>query len=85
MTGLSGVSVGNVSLAVDGAIFLIVFFGGLLISWWALGALKWDKIVTFPLTAQANMLRFLLALLGGTLWGVIAIMYLFAIELIRML
>ncbi len=85
MFGVSSMTPGNVSLAVDGAVFLIVFFGGLLISWWALGALQWDKFVHLPLGPQANMLRFLLALLGGTLWGIIAILYLFAIELIRML
>ncbi len=76
---------GNVSLAVDGIIFFVVFFAGLLVSWWALGALKWEKVVFFPLSPQATMLRFLLALVGATLWGLIALLYLLAVQMIRML
>jgi uncharacterized membrane protein YwzB len=76
---------GNVSLAVDGVIFFLVFFAGLVASWWALGALKWDKIVHLPISPQANMLRFILALLGGAVWGGVAMMYLVAVDLIRTL
>ena len=76
---------GNVSLAVDGVIFFLVFFAGLVISWWALGALKWDKFVNLPFSPQANMLRFLLSLLGGALWGFVALMYLLAVSFIRTL
>jgi uncharacterized membrane protein YwzB len=76
---------GNVTLAVDGVIFFLVFFVGLIISWWALGALKWDKIVHLPVSPQANMLRFILALLGGSIWGFVAIMYLIAVNVIRTL
>ena len=73
----------NVSLAVDAVLFFIAFFGGVIVSWWALGALKWDKFVNATNISQVNMLRFLLALFGGMLWGSIAILYLLAVEALR--
>lgn len=79
-------STGNgVIFAADAIIFLVVFLGGTYITWWAIGILKWDKFVNDPYGPQARMLRFLLAMLGGFLTGLIALLYLLAGQALRLM
>lgn len=78
-------TVSNVSLAADGFLFFIIFFAGVIVSWWALGALKWEQFTRAPLSTQARMLRFILAMVGGVVWGLIAILYFLAVQALRML
>ncbi|MCF8567174.1 DUF1146 domain-containing protein [Alicyclobacillus tolerans] len=71
--------------AADGLIFIIAFLGGVYITWWAVGILKWDKFTADPHGPQARMLRFLMALTGGLLTGLVAVAYLFAGQALRMI
>lgn len=75
----------GIILAADAVIFLIAFLGGTYITWWAIGILQWDKFVQDPYGPQARMLRFLLALLGGFLTGLIALFYLLAGQALRLM
>ena len=80
-----GPSQSTVFYAADAVIFLIAFLGGTYITWWAIGIIKWEKFVHDAFGPQARMLRFLLALLGGYLTGLIALFYLLAGQALRML
>lgn len=71
----------NLILGTDAVLLLLFFFAGVIGAWWALGALRWDKIVTQPLSAQTQLLRFFLALFGGLLSVVVAILLLGAMQL----
>lgn len=81
------VSQGPVGLifGVDGIVILLFFFAGLLAAWWALAALKWDEFVHHPLSAQVQMLRFFLALVGGLLAVLVAILLLSAMQVLQVL
>lgn len=70
-------------LGTDAVLLLLFFFVGVIGGWWALGALRWDKIVTQPLTSQAQLLRFFLALCCGLLAVFIAALLLGAIQLLH--
>jgi len=72
----------GVLLGAGGVVFFVCFFGGLITAWWALGALRWEKFV-LPLTMQANVLRFFLALVGGLLTGFVGIAYLLAVQALK--
>ncbi|EPZ45549.1 MULTISPECIES: DUF1146 domain-containing protein [Alicyclobacillus] len=73
------------TLGVDGTVTLLFFFLGLVAAWWALGAVKWDKFVNQPLSSQVQMLRFFLALLGGIVAVLVALLLLGAMMFVRAL
>lgn len=75
----------GVVLAMDAMIFFLAFLGGTYLTWWAVGILKWDKFVNDPYGPQARMLRFMLAMLGGFITGLIAVVYLLAGQALRLL
>ena len=85
LTAALGTSTASALLAADGLVFMMAFLGGTYVSWWAVGILKWDKFVYDPFGRQARMLRFLLALLGGFLIGLIALVYIIAVQSMRIL
>ncbi|MDP9727743.1 DUF1146 family protein [Alicyclobacillus tolerans] len=63
----------------------LFFFFGLLVSWWALGALPWDKITRHPLSSRSQMIRFMLALAGALLWDTFAALLLIMMQWMRTL
>ncbi|MCL6632616.1 MAG: DUF1146 family protein [Alicyclobacillus herbarius] len=84
MTGTGTLS-NSAVLAADGLLFVLAFLFGTWATWWALGALKWDKFLFDPLGTQTRVLRFLLALLGGFLLALAAVAYIVAFQLLRVL
>lgn len=82
-TNMDAVTHVNVTLAADGMLVLLLFFVGLIGAWWALGSLKWEKIAHQPLGGQAQLLRFFLALIGGILTVLVAVLLLGAIQLLN--
>lgn len=70
---------------VDEMIILLFFFAGLLGAWWALAALKWDAFVNRPMSTQVQLLRFFLALIGGLVAVLVAILLLAAVQLLSAL
>ncbi len=68
--------------AADGLSFVFVFIFGTMITWWAVGILKWDKFVHDPFGPQARFLRLIFGILGGALFGFIAIVYVVAVQLL---
>ncbi|MFD1675805.1 DUF1146 family protein [Alicyclobacillus fodiniaquatilis] len=75
----------SVILGTDGIVILMFFFAGLMACWWALAALKWDKFLNHPLSPQAQMLRFFLALFGGLISVGVAVLLLAAMQVARSL
>lgn len=73
----------NALAASDGLTFLVIFILGTMLTWWAVGILKWDKFTHDPFGRQARMLRLILGFLGGALFGVVAVVYVVAIQLLR--
>jgi uncharacterized membrane protein YwzB len=82
---LTSPATNNALLAADGLLFILAFFIGTYVTWWALGALKWDKFLFDPFGTQTRVLRFLLSLFGGFLMGLAAVAYIFAFQLLRLL
>ncbi|MCY0888722.1 MAG: DUF1146 family protein [Alicyclobacillaceae bacterium] len=78
-------SANNVSLASEGFVLVLFFFVGLLLTWWALGVLKWESFTRLPLSSQAQMLRFLMAMFGGFLWTGLAALFLYSVDVMRLL
>ncbi|MCL6454635.1 MAG: DUF1146 domain-containing protein [Alicyclobacillus sp.] len=72
-------------IAADGFIFIVGFLVGTYYAWRALGILRWDKFVMDPFGPQARLLRFLVAMVGGFIVGLIAVAYLLAGQALRML
>lgn len=70
--------------ASDGLTFLCVFVLGTMLTWWAVGILKWDKFTHDPFGRQARILRLIFGFLGGALFGMVAVVYVVAIQMIRM-
>jgi|GEM_PF-4397160 len=79
------VNVTNVGYAVDGFVFIVVFLFGVYITWRALASLKWDKFMFDPFGRDIRILRFLLSLVGGFLLGLMAALYMIAIQLMKVL
>lgn len=73
----------TVLAASDGLTFLCVFILGTMLTWWAVGILKWDKFTHDPYGRQARVLRLIFGCIGGALFGVVAVIYVIAIQLIR--
>lgn len=69
----------------DGIILILFFFAGLIGAWWALAALKWDAFVKAPLSPQVQLLRFFLALGGGLLAVLVAMLLLSAMQVLTVL
>jgi uncharacterized membrane protein YwzB len=69
--------------AADGLIFMIAFLLGTWYAWRALGILKWDKFVADPHGQQARMLRFLLAMFGGSMIAFVSLVYVIAGQALR--
>lgn len=71
----------------SGAAFVILiglaFIGGLILSWWALSALKWESFVKNPRTPQVTMLRLLLAIFGGLLVSGVAGLYVLILWMVQ--
>jgi uncharacterized membrane protein YwzB len=65
-------------IAADGFIFILTFLVGTYFAWRALGILKWDQFIFDPIGQQARILRFFLAMFGGLIVGMVAVMYLIA-------
>ncbi|WP_134158816.1 DUF1146 domain-containing protein [Alicyclobacillus sacchari] len=82
-TTMPGTAHVNVTLAADGMLVLLLFFIGVIGAWWALGSLKWESIVRQPLSGQAQLLRFFLALIGGILTVLVAVLLLGSIQLLN--
>lgn len=61
----------------------LAFVGGLILSWWALAALKWESFVKNPRTPQVTMLRLLLAIFGALLVSSVAGLYVFILWVIQ--
>ncbi|GGJ11054.1 hypothetical protein GCM10010885_20400 [Alicyclobacillus cellulosilyticus] len=74
----------SVAAAVDGAVFIAALLAGTYAAWWALGILRWDRILADPFGPQARLLRFLLALAGGLVCGLVAILYVAAAQAFRL-
>ncbi|MCL6517152.1 DUF1146 family protein [Alicyclobacillus sp.] len=74
-----------VLLAVDGLVFIIAFLFGTYVWWRALGVLRWDRFVFDPFGQQTRILRFLLALCGGFVLAVVAVVYVLAGQALRAL
>nr|WP_230087776.1 DUF1146 domain-containing protein [Alicyclobacillus mali (ex Roth et al. 2021)] len=70
-------------MGADGIVLLLVFFLGVVASWWALGALRWDKFTHQPFAGQAQLLRFFLALAGGVLSVIVGLILLGAMQLLN--
>lgn len=70
---------------VDGLVILVFFFTGLMAAWWALGALKWDKLFYHPMSSQVQMVRFFISLAGGLLACGVAVLLLGAMQILRAL
>lgn len=73
----------SATMGADGIVLLLVFFLGVVASWWALGALKWDKFTHHPFAGQAQLLRFFLALAGGVLSVIVGLILLGAMQLLN--
>lgn len=71
--------------AAFGFLLLLVFFVGVIVSWWALGALKWEQFVRTPLSSEAMMLRFLLAVVGGIAVSLMGALFFIAVQGARLL
>ncbi|WP_245629007.1 DUF1146 family protein [Alicyclobacillus shizuokensis] len=82
---MMGTLPGSAVWAADGVLFILAFLFGTWVTWWALGALKWDKFLFDPFGTQTRVLRFLLALLGGFLLALAAVAYILAFQLLRVL
>ncbi|MCL6548586.1 MAG: DUF1146 domain-containing protein [Alicyclobacillus sp.] len=75
---------GNLGLlAADGLLFMVVFFAGTYFTWWAIGILRWEQFVHDPHGPQARMLRFILAVFGGLVFALIALLYVVAVQALR--
>ncbi|MCL6599363.1 MAG: DUF1146 family protein [Alicyclobacillus macrosporangiidus] len=72
-------------MAVDGLVFIIAFLFGTYVWWRALAILKWEKFVFDPFGHQTRVLRFLLALCGGFVLAVVAVIYVLAGQALRIL
>ncbi|MBX5437588.1 MAG: DUF1146 domain-containing protein [Alicyclobacillaceae bacterium] len=74
---------GLANLAADGLLFMVVFFAGTCVTWWAVGGLRWEQFVSDPHGPQARLLRFILALCGGLVFGLVALGYVAAVQSLR--
>lgn len=81
----STLAVSSVSWAIDGFIFVLMFLLGIYMTYRALGSLKWDRFMFDPLGKDIRLLRFLLSLFGGFLLGLTAAVYVFAVQLMRVM
>jgi uncharacterized membrane protein YwzB len=81
--GQSPLSNNTGMVAADGLVFMLAFLLGTWYAWRALGILKWDKFVHDPFGQQARMLRFLLAMVGGSMIGFVALVYVLAGQALR--
>lgn len=84
-TSSTAVNAHAAMLAADGFIFIAAFLIGTYFAWRALGILKWDVFVHDVYGPQARMLRFFMAMGGGFMVGLIAVAYLFAGQVLRIL
>lgn len=83
--GSSGLLSSNTTMiAADGLLFMCAFLFGTWYAWRALGILKWENFVHDPYGQQARMLRFLLAMLGGSMIAIVALLYLLAGQALRL-
>lgn len=83
------VGVGNhAALAVvglDGFVFILAFLAGMYLTWRAIGVLRWDKFTTDPFGPQARLLRVLLGMVGGLMFGWVVVLFILATQLFRIL
>lgn len=70
-------------LGADGIVVLVFFFFGLISAWWALAAFKWDKFFNQPLSGQVQLIRFFLAITGGILAVMVAVLLLGSMQILR--
>lgn len=71
--------------AADGFMFIAGFLVGTYYAWRALGIIRWDKFVLDPFGVQTRILRFMLAMGGGFMVGLIVVAYLIAGQMLRIL
>lgn len=71
-------------LAVDGIVFMAFLLASTYVVWWALGIVRWDKLLFDPTGPQARWLRFILALIGGFWIALCLLLYLAAAQLLHL-
>lgn len=79
MTGATAALVG-----IDGLVFIAAFLGGMYLTWRAIGILRWDKFTVDPLGPQARLLRVLISLVGGLVFGWVIVLFIVATQLFKL-
>lgn len=82
---LPGVTSANAALVgIDGIVFIAAFLGGMYLTWRAIGILRWDKFTIDPFGPQARLLRVLVALVGGLIFGWVIVLFILATQLLKL-
>ncbi|WDL95218.1 DUF1146 domain-containing protein [Alicyclobacillus sp. ALC3] len=82
---LPGVTSANAALVgIDGMVFIAAFLGGMYLTWRAIGILRWDKFTVDPFGPQARLLRVLIALVGGLIFGWVIVLFILATQLLKL-
>ena len=82
---LPGVTSVNAALiGIDGIVFIAAFLGGMYLTWRAIGILRWDKFTIDPFGPQARLLRVLVALVGGLIFGWVIVLFILATQLLKL-
>lgn len=76
---------GLAAAGLDGLVFIAAFLGGMYLTWRAIGILHWDKFTVDPFGPQARLLRVLIALVGGLVFGWVVVLFILATQLLRMM
>lgn len=76
---------GSAAVGIDGFVFIVAFLGGMYLTWRAIGILHWDKFTVDPFGPQARLLRVLMALVGGLVFGWVVVLFILATQLFKIL
>ncbi|MDQ0189406.1 DUF1146 domain-containing protein [Alicyclobacillus cycloheptanicus] len=72
-------------IGMDALMFIVAFLFGMYMTWRAIGILRWDKFTADPFGAQARLLRVLIGMVGGFLFGFVIAIFFLATQLFSQL